>query len=101
MTFVPLSASFQSLPWLPTIKLGHSGADSRVGGLVYVLGPCGSLQRPLSPVRLGVSPAASTPTGVFSQRFETLFPTLEPWVVQSVSLLDVPPGLSALKCGSI
>ena len=29
-----------------------------------------------SPVRLGVSPAAaSTPTGVFNQRFETLFPS--------------------------
>ena len=28
----------------PTMKLGLSGADSQVGGLVYVLGPCGSLQ---------------------------------------------------------
>ena len=28
----------------------------------------------LSSVRLGVSPAASTPTGVFNQRFEALFP---------------------------
>ena len=27
-----------------------------------------------SPERLGVSPAASTPTGVFNQRFEALFP---------------------------
>ena len=27
-----------------------------------------------SPVRLGVSPAASTPTGVFNQWFEALFP---------------------------
>ena len=32
---------------LPTIKLGPSGAGSRVGGLVHALGPCGSLQRPL------------------------------------------------------
>ena len=32
-----------------------------------------------SPVRLGVSPAAtSTPTGVFSQRFEALFPRWSP-----------------------
>ena len=38
------SASFQSLPLLPTIKLGLSGAASWVGGFVYVLGPCGSLQ---------------------------------------------------------
>ena len=37
-------------------------------------------------MRLGVSPvAASTPTGVFSQRFEA-FPALEPWLVRSVSL---------------
>ena len=39
-----LSASFQSLPLLPTSKLGPSGADSLVGGFEYVLGPCGSLQ---------------------------------------------------------
>ena len=44
---VKLSASFQSLPWLPTIKLGPSGADSWVDGSVYILGPCGSLQRTL------------------------------------------------------
>ena len=36
-----LSAGFQSLPHLPTIKLGLSGADSQVGGLVYILGSCG------------------------------------------------------------
>ena len=39
-----LSAGFQSLPLLPTSKLGPSDADSKVGGFVYVLGPCGSLQ---------------------------------------------------------
>ena len=48
MALAPLSAGFQSLPPLPTIKLGPSGADSWVGGwvggFVYVLGPCGSLQ---------------------------------------------------------
>ena len=44
MALAPLSASFQSLPSLPTIKLGYSGAASRVGGFVYILGPCGSLQ---------------------------------------------------------
>ena len=68
-----LSAGFQPLPPLPTIKLGPSGADSRVGGLVHAVGPCGSLQE--TPVRPGVSPtAASTPTGVFNQRFQALFP---------------------------
>ena len=47
-----LSASFQSLSVtgssfqpLPTSRVGPSGADSQVGGFVYLLGPCGSLQR--------------------------------------------------------
>ena len=44
MALAPLSASFQSLPPLPTIKLGPPDAASLVGGLVYVLRPCGSLQ---------------------------------------------------------
>ena len=44
MALAPLSAGFQSLPLLPTIKLGPSGAGSRVGGLVHALGPRGSLQ---------------------------------------------------------
>ena len=47
IALAPLSAGFQSLPPLPTSKVGLSGADSQVGGLVYVLGPCGSLQRTL------------------------------------------------------
>ena len=47
MALAPLSAIFQSLPLLPTIKLGPSGAESRVGGFVYILGPCSSLQRTL------------------------------------------------------
>ena len=45
MLLAQLSTSFQSLPPLPTSKLGPSGADSQVGGFVYILGPCGSLQR--------------------------------------------------------
>ena len=44
MVLAPLSAGFQSLPLLPTIKLGPSGVDSQVGGFVYVIGPCESLQ---------------------------------------------------------
>ena len=40
MALAELSAGFQSLPPLPTSKLGPSGADSQVGGLVYILGPC-------------------------------------------------------------
>ena len=44
-------------------------------------------------MRLGVSPAAApTPTGVFNQRFEALFPlTLDPWVMRSASLPAVFP----------
>ena len=44
MPLAPLSAGFQSLPPLPTIKLDPSGADSQVRGLVYILEPCRSLQ---------------------------------------------------------
>ena len=47
MLLAQLSASFQSLPLLPTSKLGPSGANSPVGGFVYILGPCGSLQQTL------------------------------------------------------
>ena len=42
-----LSPCFQLLPLLPTSKLGSSGADSWMGGFVYIPGPCGSLQRTL------------------------------------------------------
>ena len=35
------SPHFQSLTLLPTSKLGPSGADSWVGGFVYILGPVG------------------------------------------------------------
>ena len=80
-----LLAGFQSLAPLPTSKLGHSGADSWVGGFVCILGPCGSPMN--SPVRLGVSPAASTPTGFFqSEVLRLYFPVLEPWVAWSISL---------------
>ena len=73
MVPAPLSTGFQSLAVLPTIKLGPSGAASRVGVPVHALGPCGPSNA--SPVRLGVSPAAApTPTGLFTQRFEALFP---------------------------
>ena len=98
MALAPLSAGFQSLPLLPTIKLGPSDAGSRVGGLVNALGPCGSLQRPLLwgweflllPLQ---------PPGVFSTRgLRLYFPVLQPWVVQSASLPVVRPGLSMWEC---
>ena len=65
MLLAQLSTGFQSLLLLLTSKLGPSDADSQVSG-------CFLHSRMLwvspvnSAVRLGVSPAASTPTGVFS-----------------------------------
>ena len=47
MPLARLSLHFQSLPPVPTSKLGPSGADSWVDGFVYVLRLCGSLQRTL------------------------------------------------------
>ena len=47
MQLAQLSVGFQSLPLLPTSKLGPSGADSQVGGFMYILGYCGSLQQTL------------------------------------------------------
>ena len=68
MSLASLSASFESLLPLPTSKLGPSGADSP-GGWICVSSRNLWVSPPNSPVRLGVSPtAASTPTGVFSQR---------------------------------
>ncbi|KAF6114477.1 hypothetical protein HJG60_010471 [Phyllostomus discolor] len=66
MLFAQLSASFQSLRPLPTSKLGPSGADFQVGGLVYSKSLWVSPTN--SPMRLGISPATSTPTGFFSQK---------------------------------
>ena len=45
MPLAGLLSGFQSLPPLPPSKLGLSGADSRMGDFVYVIGPCGSLQQ--------------------------------------------------------
>ena len=75
MVLAPLPAGFQSLPPLPTIKLGLSGTDF-LDGWVWVHSRTLLFSSMNSPVRLGVFPAAtSTPTGVFSQRFEVLFPS--------------------------
>ena len=74
MAPTPLSTGFQVTP---------SATHSQIGPLWcwFLSGWACAHSRPLcvspvnSPVRLGVSPAAtSTPTGVFSQRFEVLFP---------------------------
>ena len=81
-----LSSGFQSFTPVPTIKLGPSGAGSRVGGPVHTLGPCWSLQQPLllgweSLLLLPQPPRAFSIRGL---RF--YFPVLEPWVARSASL---------------
>ena len=53
-----------------------------------------------SPVRLGVSPAATpTPMGVFRD-LRLYFLALEPWVTQSALLPTFCPGLSVHECGA-
>ena len=80
-----LSAEFQSLPLLTTIKLGSSGADSQVGGFVYILGPCETLQQSLC--EAGRFSYHCNPHRFFlSEGLRLYFPVLEPWVVQSVLL---------------
>ena len=96
----PLYAGFQSLPPPPTIKLGPSGAISRVGGFVHALGPCGSLQRPL--LRgwefLLLPPQ---PLRVFSIRgLRLYFLALEPWVARSASLPAACPSYLCANVGS-
>ena len=73
MPLAELWASFQSLPLLHTSKLGPSGADSWVGGFVYILGPCGSLQRTL--LWSWEFLLLPQPPEIFTARgFEALFP---------------------------
>ena len=86
-----LSSGFQSSTPIPTIKLGHSGAGSRVGGPVHAPGPCGSLQRPLP--RGWESPLLPPqPPGALSIRgLRLYFPEPEPWVAWSASLPSVHP----------
>ena len=53
-----------------------------------------------SPVRLGVSPAAaSTPTGVFNQRFEALLPSTE--ALSCVVCFAPPPFLLVYLCVNV
>ena len=73
MPLAPLSASFQSLPTLPTSKVVPSGADSQVGGLVYILAPCESLQQTFWCIWEFL--LLPQPSQFFSVRgFEALFP---------------------------
>ena len=86
MALALLSARYQSLPPLPSSKLGSSGADSRVGRVVYILGPYRSLQWTLL-WGLEFLLLPPQPPLVFSVRgLRLYFPAMEPWVAQSVSL---------------
>ena len=80
-----LSASFQSLPLLHTSKLGPTGAGFWVGGFVYILGPCGSLQ--LTLLRgWSCSHHCNSHRFFHSEVLRLYFPVLVPWVSRSVSL---------------
>ena len=101
MTLAPLSAGFQSLSPLPKIKLGPSGADSQVGGLVYILGPCLSLQWTLlwgwEFFPLPQSPQVFSITFWFSGFISLHWnPGLHVLSCSGV----VPPSLSACECGT-
>ena len=77
---------FNHFPQLPSSKLGLSGADSQVGEFVYVLRPCGSLQRTLL-WGWEFLPLPPKPPQVFSVRgFETLFPC-----TGTLSSISAPP----------
>ena len=86
MALALLSAQLQSLPLLPTIKLGPSGAGSRVGGLVHTQAPVG-LSNDLSCEAESFSCCRPNPQGAFSIRgLRLYFPALEPWVARFASL---------------
>ena len=84
MALAMLSARFQSLLLLSTSKLGSSGSDSQVGGFLYVLGPCGSLQRALSYEARSFSCHLNSHRCFQCEVLRLYFPVLEPWVARSL-----------------
>ena len=90
---VQLSARFQSVPLLPTSKVGPSGADFQVSGFVYILEPCESLQRTLLW-------GWEFLTGFFTQKFwGFISPYWNPGLLSLPCSPVVPPSLSARECG--
>ena len=87
MQHTQLSADFQSLPPLLTSKLGPSGADSQVGGFVYVLGLCGSLHELFCEAG-SFSCLLNLHRFFQSEVLRLYFHMLESWVAWSVSLLS-------------
>ena len=89
MALARLLPHFQSLPPLPTSELCPfrccPGADSRVGGLLYIIGSLGPLQRTL--LRDWEFLLLPQPSQVFTVEVLRLFVSvLEPWVVWSALL---------------
>ena len=84
MQLAQLSSSFQSLPPLPTIYVGPSGAYPWVSGFVYMLGCCGSLHRTLLWGWEFFLPPEHPQ--VFSEVLRLYFSVLEPWVAWCVLL---------------
>ena len=82
MALAPLSAGFQSLPLLPTIKLGPSGAASWVGEFVFVPGEPRTLLWVWEFLTLLPQPL---PRGFQSEVWGYYFPLLELWVAQCVT----------------
>ena len=80
-----LSARFQSLPPLPTIKLGPSGADSQVCGLVHALGPYASLQWTLLWGWEFLLLPPQLPQVCSVRGLRLYFSELDPWVALSVA----------------
>ena len=81
-----LSTGFQSLPPTPpTNRLGPSGADSWVGGFLYVLEPVG-LSIQLSCLAESFSHHHNTHRFLQPEVLGLSFHCLESWVVQAVSL---------------
>ena len=95
---------------LPRIPVFHSATHNQTGPLWFWF-PSGwacAHSRPLwvspttSPVRLGVSPAAApTPMGVFTQRFEALFPRAGVLGCEVCFAPRRSSGLSMRECGAV
>ena len=84
MLLAQLSASFQSLPPLPTSKLGPSDADSWVCGFVYILGPRWSNE--LSCEAGSFSHHCNTHRFLQPEVWGLYIPMLGPWVAWFFSL---------------
>ena len=86
----PLSAGFQSLPPLPTIKVGLCSAASQWVDLCMFWDPVG-LSNELSCEAGNFSHCLNTHRYFQSEALRFYFPVLEPWVAWSVSLPNCSP----------